>query len=720
MGRKKTMVRAACVCLFAAVLLCGVWYGLYQVPDSRWEIKIIYGEFHENRDGGTSQLFYAKEDEEFSEEQSLMQNVWEMDQSVTFELPELSLADMKLRLDPFMNDNVFSIYRVEVRQAGEFVASMDGKEFAGYVEQMENCGYDGRTGFYFPTSEDPVLYLNSGFNQRIMNVWRGNYLTYQSENGLMSGVLLAMYLAFVLFFWPAEKKSGVRRAKQSLWPAWAAGFLLCLGASLVYAVHFVMERFGNVRLEELFFLMNTALTGTNLSSFYGLFAAIAGIVFFVSVIAALGASRVRRTGRMRAYAVWMAGLGVLLIGTAVWTAFDFFDVASYYAYITDKSLFYEEHFVDAKDVELVFPEQKRNLIYLYLESMEMTFADKANGGAMPENYIPELTRLAQENIDFSAPDRLNGAHAVSGTTFTTGGMVAQTAGVPINTSMISNETVNGESGVGAEHLLPGAWTLGDILEQEGYRQVLLIGSDAGFGTRRQYFGEHGGYEIRDYYAARNDGQIPEDYYVWWGYEDEYLFEFAKDKLAELAKEDEPFHLTLLTVDTHFSGGYWCGLCENRYEMQYSNVIACSSMQVAYFIDWIAQQDFYENTTIIISGDHLTMDTEYTDKMLYGNQFDRRTYVSIINPAEGCVDPETERGYTTLDLYPTTLAALGVQIAGDRLGLGVNLFSGLPTLYEEYGGAYLDAELLKRSDLYAEKLVYGEELLAEDAPEENGI
>ena len=62
----------------------------------------------------------------------------------------------------------------------------------------------------------------------------------------------------------------------------------------------------------------------------------------------------------------------------------------------------------------------------------------------------------------------------------------------------------------------------------------------------------------------------------------------------------------------------------------------------------------------------------------------------------------------------------MQIAGDRLGLGVNLFSGLPTLYEEYGGAYLDAELLKRSDLYAEKLVYGEELLAEDAPEENGI
>ncbi len=704
--RNKNMVQAAAVCLFTAVLLCGVWFGLYRMPDTGWEIRFIYGEFHENRDGGTSQLFYAKEDEAFSEEQSLMQNVWEMDQSVTFALPRFSFSDMKLRFDPFMNDNVFSVYAVEIRQSGELVATMDSREFHGYIKQMEHCEYDDRTGLYFPESEDPVLYLGDGFYQRIINVWRGNHLTYQRQNGLAIGILLTLYLTAALFFLSGKNISGSKRAGRSRWPLAAACILVILGASLLYAVHFTMQRFGNVRLEELFFLMNTALTGTSLSSFYPLFAAIAGIVVLVSLLVALGASGMRRTGRMRAYAVWTAALGVLLTGFAVWTAADFFDVAAYYTYITDKSSFYEEHFVDARDTELVFPEQKRNLIYIYLESMEMTFADETAGGAMKENYIPELTRLAQEHIDFSASDRLNGAHAVSGTTFTTGGMVAQTAGVPINTSMISRNTVNG--GAGAESLLPGAWTLGDILAQEGYRQVLMIGSDADFGTRRQYFEGHGNYEIRDYYAALHDGQIPKDYYVWWGYEDEYLIEFAKDKISELAAEDEPFNFTMLTVDTHFSGGYWCDLCENKYEMQYSNVIACSSTQIAYFIDWIMQQDFYDNTTIVLSGDHLTMDTEYTDRMLYGTNFDRRTYVSIINPADGCVDPEVERGYTTLDLYPTTLAALGVQIEGDRLGLGVNLFSDAPTLYEEYGGAYLDAELLKRSELYADQLVYGEE------------
>ena len=45
--------------------------------------------------------------------------------------------------------------------------------------------------------------------------------------------------------------------------------------------------------------------------------------------------------------------------------------------------------------------------------------------------------------------------------------------------------------------------------------------------------------------------LPEDYRVWWGYEDERLFQNAKNKLMELSAQEEPFNLTLLTVDTHF-------------------------------------------------------------------------------------------------------------------------------------------------------------------------
>ena len=42
-----------------------------------------------------------------------------------------------------------------------------------------------------------------------------------------------------------------------------------------------------------------------------------------------------------------------------------------------------------------------------------------------------------------------------------------------------------------------------------------------------------------------------------GYEDQKLFENAKEKLSEIGIKDEPFNFTMLTVDTHFEDGYVC-------------------------------------------------------------------------------------------------------------------------------------------------------------------
>ena len=53
----------------------------------------------------------------------------------------------------------------------------------------------------------------------------------------------------------------------------------------------------------------------------------------------------------------------------------------------------------------------------------------------------------------------------------------------------------------------------------------------------------------------------------------------------------------------------------------------------------------------------------------------------------------------MDLYPTTLAALGAKIEGDKLALGTNLFSEEQTLIEKYGLEYVDKELMKTSKFY---------------------
>ena len=100
----------------------------------------------------------------------------------------------------------------------------------------------------------------------------------------------------------------------------------------------------------------------------------------------------------------------------------------------------------------------------------------------------------------------------------------------------------------------------------------MIGSDATFGGRRTYFESHGKTEIFDYTTAVEEGKIPEGYWVWWGYEDQKLFENAKEKLSEIGTKDEPFNFTMLTVDTHFEDGYVCEQCQNEFgDNQYANV-----------------------------------------------------------------------------------------------------------------------------------------------------
>ena len=172
-------------------------------------------------------------------------------------------------------------------------------------------------------------------------------------------------------------------------------------------------------------------------------------------------------------------------------------------------------------------------------------------------------------------------------------------------------------------------------------------------------------------------------------------------MTKLAAADEPFNLTLLTVDTHFTGGYVCQLCGDKYDEQYSNVYACASKQLSDFLEWIKQQDFYENTTVIIAGDHPTMDTEYISKMGISDEYERKSYIAVINPAKDCV--ERPRVYTTFDMYPTTLASIGATIQGDRLGLGTNLFSDKPTLIEKYGYQEMSTQLLQRSLFYEQNL-----------------
>ena len=469
-----------------------------------------------------------------------------------------------------------------------------------------------------------------------------------------------------------------------------------LAVWLTTSAVWAFSNWSNLEMSEIIFQLTSPLTGTgnNMIENYLIRCLLPAIAAALGVVILLYLIRNRHSYRSVASFGFVAAL-ILTIGTGVY-GWARLDVGTYLVNRGKDSTYIEDNYADPAKVSLTFPEKKRNLIYIFLESMEATYADHKNGGGMPENYIPELTTLAQQNEDFSGKsDKLNGGYAMTGATWTMGAMFAQTSGlplqIPLDTNGMSTQLV----------FFPGIKTLGDILEDQGYSQTLMLGSNATFGGRRLYFEEHGAYNMEDYQYTKDMGLIPEGYRVWWGYEDQKLFQFAKDRLNQLGNDTAtPFNFTMLTVDTHFPDGYVCDLCDTEFgDNQYANVMHCSSRQVSDFISWIQQQPWYDNTTIVISGDHPTMDADFCDPV--DEDYTRKVYTTYINSAVPNQKPDKRRKYTTFDNFPTTLAAMGVQIDGDRLGLGTDLFSGKKTLSERDGYHAENIEMQRNSKFMQE-------------------
>jgi phosphoglycerol transferase len=483
------------------------------------------------------------------------------------------------------------------------------------------------------------------------------------------------------------------------------GFLiLFIIISVGFSARWLVSHFGSLKMEDILFTAKAQLDGVEKGIIvsYIEFSLIPSLLLFITfVIVATLLPRISLIVRSREIRIGLKQL--FIIGIVAFSFQNLFMVAKsvelkeFVKNQADSTTIYEEYYVDPREVALVFPKEKLNVIYIILESMETTFASKKTGGAYDYNMIPRLTDLAINNVSFSTTDQINGQSGADDTAhYTSASLVAQHSGVPLNVAVFDNPNYG--------EYLPGAYSLGEILEKEGYTQEFLIGSIASYGGRDRYFSAHGNYIIHDYAYAINNGLIPKDYWVWWGYEDKKLFQFAKDDLTKLASSSQPFNLTLLTVDTHNVGGYKCDLCGDAYPDQFSNIVACADSQVNDFINWVKQQDFYEDTVIVITGDHISKEPDYFNNI--PNDYVRGTYNALINAQPIYDEYEMKnRSFYAMDWFPTVLGAMGVRIDGNRLGLGTNLFSDMPTIMEEAGTLYIRGELVKSSEFYNNNILF---------------
>ena len=362
----------------------------------------------------------------------------------------------------------------------------------------------------------------------------------------------------------------------------------------------------------------------------------------------------------------------------------------------EHSEFYKKEYVDPDSVHIVFKE-KKNLILIFLESMEYNFQDSANGGNLSENLIPEISEYLKEGQSF-----VPGGTQVTGMGWTMADAVAKTCGIPLTFPPSIANSFNP-----LKSFIPGATCLTDILVGNGYEVVVSKGANLKFSGMDDFLNTHSAsrsFGFMEY--SRDDERIKGGVVSEWGVKDSMHYELVKEHINRLSRQDKPWALWFFTVNTHTPHGIIDSTCEIPESIpepeRLPAIIRCSSHQLDAFIKWAKIQEWFERTTIAVMGDHAMMaapelvgfsDTCFTH---YWLDF-------FLNPSKNAENYKRE--FTSLDMFPTILESMGAEIPNGALGLGRSLYSKISTLLEKYGADSLSKAISKRSIEYDYFLFY---------------
>lgn len=313
--------------------------------------------------------------------------------------------------------------------------------------------------------------------------------------------------------------------------------------------------------------------------------------------------------------------------------------------------------------------EKPNLILIYLESIENTFGN---------DELFELDMLQDLVAATPGWDAVESLAEYAGGGWTMSGIVSTQCGVPLRPS--SAETVDqsisqdeAEKNAlnvveGRSSYLSGADCLGDVLSRNGYKNVFMGGALATFAGKDTFLQSHGYGKVLDlaYWESVGETEVSTP----WGLSDRRLFDNAKIEAMELRESGEPFNLTLLTLDTHEPLRRF-DYCEASTDVGMTSVTRCSMGIVADFVDFLTENGFLEDTTVVIMGDHLKLVAEskaYFEEL--SATPDRTIFNRIWTPSGEQVK---FHDITQLDMYPTILEAMGFDLLDGVAGLGVSAY-----------------------------------------------
>ncbi len=330
------------------------------------------------------------------------------------------------------------------------------------------------------------------------------------------------------------------------------------------------------------------------------------------------------------------------------------------------SSFFNKHYINADSIKIFKAPKPQNLILILMESMEN----------FPHDYVKEIKKISQEHTSF-ALSNFGGGEDIAGSINTFTSTISKITGTP----MLLNGTYKAK-------YLSKCKSIYDILNNYGYMNIFIQGTDSKFAGTKSFLLNHGidkVYDMNDF-KEWDMAEFFRNFRTFSaGLTDKRVYDISKEILDTLT---QPFSLTLSTIETHYPYGFYNSMClekpKNLGEFaQFEATLKCASRMIDEFINWLKQQPFYKNTLIVIVGDHLFMGNYLTENR------DRKWINIFINPQIQPVNKK--RKFISVDIAPSILESLGFEIENHKMGFGTSLFSEEKTLLEIFGKEKLNNE-----------------------------
>ncbi|WP_129139789.1 sulfatase-like hydrolase/transferase [Modicisalibacter coralii] len=322
------------------------------------------------------------------------------------------------------------------------------------------------------------------------------------------------------------------------------------------------------------------------------------------------------------------------------------------------------------------PTDPPNLIYLYLESTEGTYADTSRFG----DAYADLKALGRRGVVF------HGVRQLDNTGWTVAGMISSQCGIPLIPAGLMDDNQLEP----LERVVPGVDCLGDLLSAQGYQLAFMGGASNEFAGKGLFYRQHGFDEVLGREALRPRLDDP-NYLNSWGLYDDSLFEMAVDKVRRLQARPGPFGLFTITLAGHPPYGHPAQAClDNQGPFDGEDIlysVKCTGWLARRFIDRLDREGLLDNTLVVVASDHLSMKNSAWQSLIAGPR--ENTLMLLGN---GLSPRTVHREASMVDVLPTLLEAMGYGIPAHRAGLGASLLSPARTLVERHGVEALNARL----------------------------